>query len=257
MLWTQLVALVVAATAPASLSTAAPVVTPQTIGTWPHDPAAFTQGLVWHRGGFLESTGLYGQSSVRRVRLRDGRVLRIRRLPSRYFAEGLALAAGRAVQLTWREHTAFVRSPTTFRVLRRQTYRGEGWGLASMGRRLVMSDGTATLRVLDPTTFRVIRRVRVTDAGTPVALLNELEVVRGEIWANVWQTDDIVIINPRNGRVRVRLDLRGLKARLPAGGQVDVLNGIAWDRGRHRVYVTGKLWPRMFAIPDRPGVRSG
>ena len=251
-MWSHVFAVLVAVSGTATAAPA-PTVVPSVTGTWPHDPAAFTQGLVWHRGGFLESTGLYGQSSVRRVRLRDGRVLRIRRLPSRYFAEGLALAGGRAVQLTWREHTAFVRSPTTFRVVRRHTYRGEGWGLASIGPRLVMSDGTATLRVLDPRTFRVVRRVRVTDGGTPVALLNELEVVRGEIWANVWQTDDIVIINPRTGRVRVRLDLRGLKARLPAGGQVDVLNGIAWDRGRQRVYVTGKLWPRMFAIPDRPG----
>ena len=121
-----------------------------------------------------------------------------------------------------------------------------------MGPRLVMSDGTATLRILDPRTFRVVRRVRVTDAGTPVALLNELEIVRGEIWANVWQTDDIVIINPRNGRVRVRLDLRGLKARLPAGGQVDVLNGIAWDADTGLLWVTGKLWPWLFALRIEP-----
>ncbi len=187
----------------------APVSAPVPIASHPHDAAAYTQGLVWHRGRVFESTGLYGASSVREVALRTGRVLRRRDLSPSYFGEGLALSGNRLVQLTWRERTAFVWSRDTFAAAGRFRYAGEGWGLATLPKRLVMSDGTATLRFLDPATFRVVRRVRVTDDGVPVTRLNELEVVRGRVWANIWQRDDIVVINPGNGRVEARLDLSG------------------------------------------------
>lgn len=236
----------------------APVVAPEPVAEHPHDAAAYTQGLVWLPGGALyESTGLYGASSLRQVRLRTGEVIRSRAIASGYFAEGLAAAGGTLVQLTWREQTAFVWDRRTLRPLRTLRYPGEGWGLTTLGGRLVMSNGSAVLRFLDPGTFREVRRVRVTDGGRPVPRLNELEVVHGEIWANVYRRDDIVVIDPATGRVRVRLDLRGLRGRLPDGGQPEVLNGIAWDRARDRVLVTGKFWPRLFEIPAQIPVLGG
>lgn len=233
----------------------APVVAPEPLAEHPHDPAAYTQGLVWLPGGEVyESTGQYGASTLRRVRLRTGEVLRSRALSRTYFGEGLAAAGERLVQLTWREQTAFVYDRRTFRKLRTFRYPGEGWGLATLGGRLVMSNGSAILRFLDPATFREVRRVRVTDGGRPVTRLNELEIVRGEIWANVYRRDVIVVIDPETGRVRVRLDLSGLRGRLPSYGQPEVLNGIAWDRARDRVLVTGKYWPTLFELPSRvPG----
>lgn len=236
----------------AAAAAAAPRVVPIVTGTLPHDPRAFTEGLLLHGGVFYESTGLYGSSDVRRVRPSDGRVLARRALPRRMFGEGLAMARGRLVQLTWKERTALVWSPRGLGRAGGFRYAGQGWGLARMGRRLVMSDGTATLRVLDPATFRVVRRVRVTDGGRPVARLNELEVVGGRIWANVWQSDDIVVIDPATGRVRLRVDASGLRGLLPPGGRPEVLNGIAWDPASQAVYVTGKWWPLMFRLrlPD-------
>ena len=231
----------------------APRVAPVVTGALPHDPAAFTEGLVWHDGVFYESTGLYGSSDVRRVRPSDGRVLARRALPRRMFGEGLALVRGRLVQLTWKERTALVWDTRGLRRAGGFRYAGQGWGLARLGRRLVMSDGTATLRVVDPATFRVVRRVRVTDGGAPVTQLNELEVIRGRIWANVWQSDDIVVIDPATGRVRLRIDGSGLRGLLPPGGRPEVLNGIAWDPASQAVYVTGKWWPRVFRL-RLPGV---
>lgn len=244
-----------AATAATAAAPRAPRVTPRVVGSVPHDPQAFTQGLVWHDGRIYESTGLYGQSDVRETDPATGAVLRRAPLAARFFAEGLAIAGGRMFQLTWRERTAIVRDRRTLRRTGAFTYAGEGWGLATLGRRLVMSDGTAVLRVVDPATFRVVRRIRVRDGGAPVVRLNELEVVHGRIWANVWQRDDIVVIDPRTGRVVVRIDLSGLRGRLPAGGRPEVLNGIAWDRRADRVLVTGKWWQRTFVLAPPPAAR--
>ncbi|MFN8122278.1 MAG: glutaminyl-peptide cyclotransferase [Thermoleophilia bacterium] len=236
----------------AATAARAPVVTPAPLAQHPHATDAYTEGLVWLPGDrIFESTGLYGASSLRQVRRSTGAVIRSRSLSGAYFGEGLAATGSRLIQLTWKENTAFVWDRRTFRRVRTFRYAGEGWGLTTTGGRLVMSNGSAVLRFLDPATFREVRRVRVTDGGRPVTRLNELEAVRGEIWANVWQRDDIVVIDPATGRVRARLDLSGLRSRLPAGGQPEVLNGIAWDRARDRVLVTGKYWPLMFELPSR------
>jgi len=235
----------------------APVLRPAVTAVLPHDPGSYTQGLVWQRGRLFESAGLYGRSDLREVRPRTGRVLRVRRLPARYFAEGLAAVDDRLVQLTWREGTAFVWARDTFRPRGRATYSGEGWGLATHGRRLLMSDGTSALRVLDARTLReVAPRIPVRDAGTPPGRLNELEVVHGLVWANLYPTDRVAVIDPATGRVRATLDLSGLRRRLPAGSRAEALNGIAWDRAGDRVLVTGKWWPRMFALRVPPALRG-
>lgn len=235
-------------TGPAA-SAPAPVLRPAVVRTIPHDTGAFTEGLAWQRGRLFESTGLYGVSDVREVDPGTGRVLRRRRLAGRYFGEGLAVTGGRLVQLTYREATGFVWSRDRFAPLRRFTYPGEGWGLATMGSRLVMSDGTSALRVLDGRTFAETGpRVAVTDAGRPPGQLNELEVVHGLVWANLFPTDRVAVIDPATGDVRAILDLAFLRSRLPPGGRPEVLNGIAWDRARDRVLVTGKWWPTMFAL---------
>ncbi|MFN8110678.1 MAG: glutaminyl-peptide cyclotransferase [Thermoleophilia bacterium] len=231
----------------------APVVAPPVLRTWPHDVTSYTEGLVWDRGRLFESAGLYGHSDVREVQPGTGRVLHRHRLAARFFGEGLTTVGARLVQLTWREHRGMVWTKDGLRRVGTFRFTGEGWGLARMGDRLVMSDGTAMLRFLNPTTFRVTRRLAVSDGGRPVPMLNELEVIRGEVWANVYQTNDVVIINPDTGRVRLRLDLTGLWRWVPAGTAVDVLNGIAWDRAHDRVLLTGKLWPRVFEVSSRPG----
>jgi glutamine cyclotransferase len=228
----------------------APTARVEVIASWPHDRAAFTQGLVYHRGALFESTGLYGRSTLREVEWQTGRVLRSVDVPREYFAEGLTLFGDRLIQLTYQEHKGFVYD-LDFRRIGEFAYEGEGWGLAHDGARLIMSDGTNRLRFLDPTTFETIGTVDVFDDGVPVARLNELEWVRGEIWANVWTTDRIARIDPASGRVIGWLDLAGLLAPQERVGG-DVLNGIAYDAEGDRVFVTGKWWPKLFAI-RRPG----
>ena len=242
-------ALVPLASAPASAQrmTRAPVSGYEVVRTFPHDPGAFTQGLVYRDGFFYEGTGLNGQSSIRRVALETGEVLQIRRIEDRYFGEGIALVGDQLVQLTWQSGIGFVYDRQTFAPVRSFTYRGEGWGLTYDGTRLIMSDGTPTLRFLDPKTFAVIGRLAVRDGNRPVDDLNELEVVRGEIFANVWGTDRIARISPKTGAVRGWIDLAGLLPPAEAAG-TDVLNGIAYDAAGDRLFVTGKLWPRLFEI---------
>lgn len=239
-----------AGTAPPHLSaqSGVPVSGFRVVNAYPHDPAAYTQGLIYREGFLYESTGLNGRSTLRKVKLETGQVLQQHRLDQAHFGEGLALWNDRLVQLTWRSHIAFVYDVVTFAPLRTFSYPGEGWGLTAGGGSFILSDGTDQLRFLDPETFREIRRVSVTDGGVAVRDLNELEFVRGEIYANVWQTDRIARISPQSGRVTGWIDLRGL---MSTGYQLDreaVLNGIAYDARNDRLFVTGKLWPRLFEI---------
>jgi glutaminyl-peptide cyclotransferase len=224
----------------------------EVVNVFPHDARAYTQGLVY-RGGFLyESTGLYGRSSVRQVRLETGAVVRQQPLDERYFGEGLAEWNGRLFQLTWQGGLGFVYDRDTFRLERSFRYAGEGWGLAHDGRQLILSDGTAQLRFLDGSTLGETRRVTVRDGGAPVRELNELEVVRSEVLANVWHSDRIARIDPATGTVVGWIDLSGL---LSPGDVTDpeaVLNGIAYDEAGDRLFVTGKLWPKVFEVRRRP-----
>jgi glutamine cyclotransferase len=225
------------------------------LNSYPHDPQAFTQGLIVRDGVLYESTGLNGQSSLRKVRLETGEVLQRHSVDARYFAEGLTDWNNRLIQLTYTTQIAFVYDLSTFALQRTFNYTGQGWGLTHDARRLIMSDGTPALRFLDPETLREIGRVTVKDEGKPVENLNELEWVKGEIYANVWLTDRIAIISPESGRVTAWLDLSGIRG--PArSGTDDVLNGIAYDAARDRLFVTGKFWSRLFEIrlaPAKPG----
>jgi glutaminyl-peptide cyclotransferase len=224
-----------------------PVFGYQIVRTYPHDPDAFTQGLQYVDGFFYEGTGLNGRSSIRKVKIETGEVLQQRDLPPEHFGEGITVFGGELFELTWQSRVAFVYDKTTFAPKRRLAYSGEGWGLTHDGRSLIMSDGTDQLRVLDPATFAERRRIRVTVDGAPLPRLNELEVVKGEIFANVWTTDSIARIAPATGRVTGYIDLEGLLT--PAQrARTDVLNGIAYDAAHDRLFVTGKLWPKVFEI---------
>ena len=213
----------------------------------PHDPEAFLQGLVWYDGGFFESTGRYGRSTLRRVEWPTGRVLRRVDLPPDVFGEGLARVGRRLVQLTWRSGRGFVYDVETFTLLREFRYEGEGWGLTYDGASLILSDGTNVLTYLDPERFTPTRKLAVTWNGQPLQRLNELEFIDGTVWANVWYTDFVVQIDPASGRVTSYLDLTGLRGPEP-GPEGAVLNGIAYDPANRRLWVSGKLWPMLFEI---------
>ena len=215
---------------------------------YPHDPQAFTQGLVFTDGRIYESTGQYGRSSLRQVELETGQVLRIRHLNERYFGEGIALFDEQIVQLTWLSNIGFLYDRDSFKLLREFPYTTEGWGITSDGKRLIMSDGTDTLHFWDPRKLEETGRVAVTDRGNAVNQLNELEFVKGKIYANVWQTNTIAQIDPGSGNVVAWIDLDGLWAYLDLSRPVDVLNGIAYDAENDRLFVTGKLWPNLFEI---------
>ena len=222
------------------------------VKTYPHDPAAFTEGLLIHDGLLYESTGLVGQSEIRVQRIKDGKVLRRVKVPSPYFGEGIVLWKTRLLSLTWRDGKGFIWSADTLRKTGEFAYGGEGWALTHDGRRLIMSDGTAQLRLLDPDTLKETGRISVRDGnGAPVPMLNELEYVDGEILANVWLTNRIARIDPATGLVKDWIDLSPLVKRVQAdgaSGSDDVLNGIAWNATARRLYVTGKNWPRLFEI---------
>jgi glutamine cyclotransferase len=219
------------------------------VRSYPHDPLAYTQGLVYHDGVLYEGTGLNGRSTIRKVRLETGEVLQVRAIDQKYFGEGIVVWKDRLVQLTWQSEIGFVYDRVSFEPQRTFTYIGEGWGLTHDGTRLVMSDGSATgtLRYLDPQTLRETGKLIVRDGDRPVDDLNELEFVKGEIYANVYQTERIARISPKTGRVVGWIDLRGLLDPREAAG-VDVLNGIAYDAAKDRLFVTGKLWPKVFEI---------
>jgi glutaminyl-peptide cyclotransferase len=225
------------------------------VHAYPHDPGAFTEGL-FYQGGFLyESTGLEGRSSIRKVRLETGAVVQKRDTPSRYFGEGIVAWKGRLVELTWRSGIGFVYDLATFTPLTTFRYPGEGWALTHDASRLIMSDGTPNIRFLDPRTFKEIGHITVTADGALVINVNELEWVKGQIFANIWMTDKIARIDPKSGKVVGWIDLGPLASRVGANGSDDVLNGIAYDAGHDRLFVTGKLWPRLFEIRLTPRAR--
>jgi glutamine cyclotransferase len=217
--------------------------------SYPHDPAAFTQGLFFRDGFLFESTGLNGQSSIRKVQLESGKVLKKKDIPSDFFGEGITGFGNEIVSLTWTSHVGFVLDLDSFDIKQKYAYEGEGWGLTNDEQFLYMSDGTPTIRILNPKTRQEIRRIQVNAEGKPLPRLNELEMVNGELFANVWGSDIIARIDPKTGNVVGWIDLSGLlNDQQRAGKNVDVLNGIAWDGKKRRLFVTGKLWPRLFEI---------
>jgi glutamine cyclotransferase len=240
----------------------APVSNYRVVHVFPHDSEAFTQGLVYLDGFLYEGTGLNGRSSIRKVRLENGEVLQIQRLDAQYFGEGIAIVGNALFELTWQSEVGFIYDRASFQRTGTFTYKGEGWGLTHDGKRLIMSDGTAYLRFIDPATRKELSRIQVRDGGVPVERLNELEYVKGEVLANVWQTDRIARIAPSTGQVLGWIDVSGLltarEAQMAeaAGG---VLNGIAYDAQQDRLFVTGKLWPKLFEIksvdPPKPAPR--
>jgi glutaminyl-peptide cyclotransferase len=230
--------------------------TVKVLAVLPHDPTAYTQGLLLHGGSLFESTGHYGASTLREVNPRTGEVRRRVSVSSEYFGEGLALVDDRLIQLTWQEQKAFVYQLADFQPVAELRYDGEGWGLCWDGRRLVMTDGSDRLTFREPRSFAVLGEVRVTLAGRPVERLNELECVDGAVYANVWQTDDILRIDPASGKVTAVIDASGLLT--PAERErAEVLNGIAWDPARKRFLLTGKFWPKTFEVELVPHRQRG
>lgn len=226
-----------------------PVYPVTVINTYPHDPDAFTQGLVFKDGFLYEGTGLNGKSSLRKVDLRTGKILQIKQLPSYFFGEGITVFDSNIIQLTYRSRVGFVYDLASFDLIRTFTYPTEGWGLTHNGTQLIMSDGTATLYFLDPATFSIAKRLEVSDENGPVRRLNELEVIQGEIYANIWQTTLIARINPITGKVKDWIDIAGIVPKKNSKQQREgVPNGIAYDAQNDRLFVTGKLWPQIFEV---------
>ena len=216
--------------------------------SWPHDRRAYTQGLIFFDGLLWESTGQYGASSLRKVELKTGKVIKQISVPANYFAEGMTVFHNKVFQLTWQEHKGFIYDPATFQKQGEFNYTGEGWGLTHDGESLIMSDGTDRIRFLDPSTLATTRTISVTDRDEPVDQLNELEYIDGEIYANLYQTDRIARIAPKTGKILGWIDLTGLLSTKDRKGTEDVLNGIAYDEAGKRLFVTGKLWPKLFEI---------
>lgn len=216
--------------------------------TYPHNIDSFTQGLVFRDGYLFEGTGKNGQSSLSQLNLDDGSVLQSTALNRRYFGEGIEIVGDKVYQLTWRSNMVFVYDKNSFEPIGNHYNASEGWGLAFDGEHLILSDGTATLQFMNPETFAPERKVQVTLNGNPLIYLNELEYINGQIWANVWQTDYIVRIDPESGNVVSLIDMTGLSAQTQLGSSEAVLNGIAWDEAGQRLFVTGKHWSNLFEI---------
>ena len=228
-----------------------PEYTYEVVHSYPHDRTAFTEGLFYLDGFLYESTGIEGASSVRKVRLETGEVVQRHDLPSAYFGEGIIHWKDRLIQLTYKTEVGFVYNLSTFETERRFEYPGEGWAMTQDGKNIFMSDGTAQIRIWDPETLQELRRITVTDQGQPVPNVNELEWVKGQIYANIWETDRIARIDPATGRVVGWIDLAGLlnpNERIGGPEGTDVLNGIAYDAKGNRLFVTGKRWPKLFEI---------
>ncbi len=219
------------------------------MAVYPHDPTAFVQGLLYHDGFLYESTGLYGASSLRKVSLEDGQIVRSYQLPSNYFGEGIAIIDQNIIQLTWREQVGFVYDIHSFDLISQFYYSTEGWGLTFDGEHLIMSDGSDQLTFLDPSTYESVRQITVKDSNGSVKWINELEYINGIIYANIWYCNEVVLIDPATGSVLGWIDFSDLLNQLEVDlSQIDVLNGIAYDENKDLLYVTGKLWPSIFAI---------
>lgn len=232
---------------PVRSSAGVPTYTYEVINRWAHDPTSFTQGLVFYDGAFIESAGEYGRSSLRKVEVKTGKILKKVDVPGKYFAEGLTIFQGKIFQLTWKENVIFTYDPS-LTLTNRLDYAGEGWGLTHDDHFLIVSDGSNRIYFVDPVTLEAARTISVSDNNHPLTELNELEYIKGEIYANIWHTDRIVRIDPQSGTILGWIDLTGL---LPANQRSDeeaVLNGIAYDEATDRLFVTGKLWPAVFEI---------
>jgi glutaminyl-peptide cyclotransferase len=240
--------LAAAACSPATQASGTPEYTYQVVHTYPHDPTAYTQGLLFLNGVLYEGTGLEKHSSIRKVKLETGEVLQKRDIADEYFGEGIINWKDKLIEITWKGERGFIYDLATFKPLGQFEYPGEGWGLTQDGKRIIMSDGSAQLRFWEPETLRETGRITVTDEGRPVTQLNELEWVKGEVYANVYQTDRIARIDPVSGKVVGWIDLTGLLKPEDRTGEVDVLNGIAYDAAGDRLFVTGKWWPKLFEI---------
>jgi glutamine cyclotransferase len=217
------------------------------LNVYPHDPTAFTEGLEYRNGFLYESTGLNGQSSLRRVQLETGQVMQEIAVPQQYFGEGLTVLNQRILQLTWQTQIGFIYNQSTFGMQSTFSYPGQGWGLANDGKQIFMSDGTSQIRFWDPTTLAETQRITVHDRSGPITMVNELEWVNGMVYANVWMTNNVAIISPSDGWVAGWINLAGLLTP-EEYAQADVLNGIAYDVAGNRLFVTGKLWPKLFQI---------
>lgn len=246
--WRQVWLMVLAAFLAPSLAAQIPVYDYKIVNTYPHNDQYFTQGLLIHDGKMYEGTGRYGQSSLMQLDLESGQAVQRVDLAQRYFGEGIAVAGDRLYQLTWRENTAFVYDLQSLERITSHFIPTEGWGLTWDGEHLILSDGSHQLFFLDPQTMVAKRIVAVQAEGQPVRNLNELEYIDGEVWANVWMTEQIVRIDPSSGAVTGVIDLSGLRQRTTVGGSEAVLNGIAWDADQRRLFVTGKLWANLFEI---------
>jgi len=230
------------------LKTKAPIASVDVKNAYPHDAGAFTQGLFFHQGYFYESTGLNGKSTLARKEVKSGKSLQEIRIPQEYFGEGIVLLKNKIYQLTWQNETVLIYDARTFQEVKKIKYHGEGWGVTSDGKYLLMSNGSSIITFHDPESFKVVRKIHVRDADTPIGRLNELEFIKGEIWANIYMEDMIVRISPKNGKVTAWIDLSALRSYLPGNAQVDVINGIAYDAKTDRIFVTGKYWPKVFEI---------
>ena len=230
------------------LKTRSPIWRISVVNVFDHDPQAFTQGLVYHQGYLYESTGLYAKSALMKKDLSTGKILKAHKMPAEYFGEGIAILGKKIYQLTYQNETGFIYDLETFKITGQFSYRGEGWGLTTDGRYLMMSNGSSIITFHDPGTFKIIRRIQVKDGDTAVGRINEMAFVKGEIWANIFMEDVIVRISPQTGKVSGWVDLSPLYSYLPKNIQVDVLNGIAYDPLAERIFVTGKFWPKVFEI---------
>jgi glutamine cyclotransferase len=219
----------------------------EVVKVYPHDQNAFTQGLVIEKGVLYESTGLYGNSTLRRVDLETGNVMQSYALPAEFFGEGITVFGDRIIQLTWQSHKGFVYDKYSFDLLQEFSYPTEGWGITNDGSQLIMSDGTANLYFLDPETFQKVGQVEVHDGNASVTNLNELEYINGEVYANIWPTNKIATINPQTGQVKAWIDLTGIYTQ-ENNDPNSVLNGIAYDAEGNRLFVTGKMWSQLFEI---------